>query len=144
MGTLLWEWTLSLTNPERVEGEYWFLDNLMLYHVLAYWGSHIEVTQYYASTGQQLRAGTSRITTPWIEKDACVLAKPFLVCGIKNQILGVNVISDNGQLYSKPLLDDIRGKIKSVQVGFFFPFHFNFFYQTRLLVFHRVSTLRLS
>lgn len=115
-GNLLWEWSLTLANPERVEAEYWFYDNLMLYHVLAFWGSHLEVTQYMASSGQQLKSGTSRITTPWIVKDACVMAKPFFVCGIKSQILAVNLISDNGELFSKPLLDDVQQPIQAIKV----------------------------
>ena len=114
-GNLLWEWSLTLANPERVEAEYWFYDNLMLYHVLAFWGSHLEVTQYMASSGQQLKSGTSRITTPWIVKDACVLAKPFFVCGIKSQILAVNLVSDNGELFSKPLLDEIKAPIQAIK-----------------------------
>lgn len=113
-GSLLWEWSIQVTDPERIEGEYWFYENLMLYHVLAYYGSHIEVTQYFASNGQQLRAGTSRITTPWIAKDACFITAPYFVCGVKNQILGVNLISDNGELYSKPLLDDIKAPFEPV------------------------------
>lgn len=114
-GNLLWEWSLTLANPERIEAEYWFYDNLMLYHVLAYWGSHLEVTQYMASSGQQLKSGTSRITTPWIVRDACVLAKPFFVCGIKSQVLAVNLVSDNGELFSKPLLDEIKEPIRAVK-----------------------------
>lgn len=113
-GNLLWEWTLTLNSPG--EAEFWFYDNLMLYHVLAYWGSHLEVTQYMASSGQQLRAGTSRIATPWIVRDACVVAKPFFVCGVKNQILAVNLVSDNGELFSKPLMEDIRQPIQAVKV----------------------------
>lgn len=116
-GNLLWEWSLTLANPERIEAEYWFYDNLMLYHVLAFWGSHLEVTQYMASSGQQLKSGTSRITTPWIVKGACVMAKPFFVCGIKSQVLAVNLVSDNGELFSKPLLDDIKQPIEAVKVS---------------------------
>lgn len=116
-GNLLWEWSLTLNSPDRVEAEYWFYDNLVLYHVLAFWGSHLEVTQYMASSGQQLKSGTSRITTPWIVKDSCVLAKPFFVCGIKSQVLAVNLISDNGELVSKPLLDEIREPIVAIKVS---------------------------
>uniref|UniRef100_A0A1L8D9I9 ER membrane protein complex subunit 1 n=2 Tax=Nyssomyia neivai TaxID=330878 RepID=A0A1L8D9I9_9DIPT len=101
-GLLMWEWSLTSNYPE-LKDDLWFYDNLMVYHVIPFWDSHIEVTQYYASTGQQLRPGSSKISAAWIKKGKCVLATPFFVCAIENQLIGVNLMSDNGQLFSRTL-----------------------------------------
>ncbi|GAB0095170.1 ER membrane protein complex subunit 1 [Sergentomyia squamirostris] len=101
-GVLLWEWSLTSHYPESRE-DLWFTDNLMLYHVIPFWGSHIEVTQYYASTGQQLKTGSSKISAAWMKEGRCVLAAPFFACAIENQVIVMNLISDNGQLFTKPL-----------------------------------------
>ncbi|XP_055680073.1 ER membrane protein complex subunit 1 isoform X2 [Lutzomyia longipalpis] len=101
-GLVMWEWSLTSHYPEHRD-DIWFTDNLMLYHVIPFWESHLEVTQYYASTGQQLKPGSSKISAAWIKKGKCVLATPFFVCAIENQLIGVNLISDNGQLFSKTL-----------------------------------------
>uniref|UniRef100_A0A6B2E753 ER membrane protein complex subunit 1 n=1 Tax=Phlebotomus kandelakii TaxID=1109342 RepID=A0A6B2E753_9DIPT len=100
-GHLMWEW--SLTSLQSDHEDLWFTDNLMLYHVIPFWESHIEVTQYYASTGQQMKPGSSKISAAWIKKGKCVLTAPFFVCAIENQVIGVNLVADNGQLFSKTL-----------------------------------------
>ncbi|XP_055697417.1 ER membrane protein complex subunit 1 isoform X2 [Phlebotomus papatasi] len=101
-GFLMWEWSLTSHYPDR--DDLWFSENLMLYHVIPFWDSHIELTQYYASTGQQLKPGSSKISAAWIKKGKCVLAVPFFVCAIETQVIGVNLISENGQIFSKTLL----------------------------------------
>ncbi|XP_059616170.1 ER membrane protein complex subunit 1 isoform X2 [Phlebotomus argentipes] len=101
-GLMMWEWSLTSHYSEHKE-DLWFTENLMLYHVIPFWESHIEVTQYYAATGQQMKPGSSKISAAWLKKDKCVLAQPFIVCAIENQVIGVNLVSDNGRLFSKTL-----------------------------------------
>lgn len=105
-GNIEWEWSLTPTSLANAENTLWFYDNLYIYHVIPVYRSHIEVTAYYASTGQQVKQTSTKISAAWINENSCVLATPFFVCAIKNQLIGIDLTSDTNELLTKGLSRD--------------------------------------
>lgn len=102
-GTLEWEWSLIPTSVEKADNALWFMNGGNLYHVVPVWGSHIEVTGYISTSGEQLKPTTTRISTPWIKHDRCVISDTLFVCSINEQIFAIDLLSDNAQIITKPL-----------------------------------------
>uniref|UniRef100_A0A182YG21 DNA-directed RNA polymerase subunit beta n=1 Tax=Anopheles stephensi TaxID=30069 RepID=A0A182YG21_ANOST len=117
LGTLEWEWSLTPTVAEESAAEaVWFEHDGLLYHVVPVWGSHLEVTPYQAVSGQQARSTTSRIAAGWIAKDRCVLAGTFYACGIKEQLLALDLAADaSSTVVSKPLGSEAVGSPRAVR-----------------------------
>ncbi|XP_035895864.1 ER membrane protein complex subunit 1 isoform X1 [Anopheles stephensi] len=117
LGTLEWEWSLTPTVAEESAAEaVWFEYDGLLYHVVPVWGSHLEVTPYQAVSGQQARSTTSRIAAGWIAKDRCVLAGTFYACGIKEQLLALDLAADaSSTVVSKPLGSEAVGSPRAVR-----------------------------
>ena len=120
-GNLAWEWSLTPTSAKADDAEYFFRDS-NIYQVLPVWNSHIEITEYYASSGQQNRPTTSKITAGWITKDKCVLSLNYFVCLVKDQLLVLDVLADKNNVRSLAVepANDIKvlnGVEGFVQVG---------------------------
>jgi ER membrane protein complex subunit 1 len=119
-GNLGFEWSLTLTT-ESADSQYFF-KGTNIYHILPVWNSHIELTEYHASSGQQTAATTSKITAGWITKDKCVLSGESFVCLTKNQLLILDLLSAQNNLRTKALdmqassLQIVRGQEGFVQV----------------------------
>uniref|UniRef100_A0A182S855 EMC1 first beta-propeller domain-containing protein n=1 Tax=Anopheles maculatus TaxID=74869 RepID=A0A182S855_9DIPT len=117
LGTLEWEWSLLPTVAEESASvALWFEHDGLLYHVVPVWGSHLEVTPYQAVSGQQARSTTTRIAAGWIAKDRCVLAGSFFACGIKEQLLALDLAADaSSTVVSKPLGSEAVGSPRAVR-----------------------------
>lgn len=102
-GNIEWEWTLTPTSPLAAANALWFYDTLYLYHVVPVFGSHLELTAYFASTGQQVKQTTTRIAAAWIADESCVLAGSVYACVVKSQVVGIDLIADSNELLTKPL-----------------------------------------
>lgn len=109
-GNIEWEWSLTPTSVTNLEHTIWFYDNLYIYHVVPVYGAHIELTAYYASTGQQVKQTSTKIAAAWINKNACVLAAPYFTCVVKNQIISIDLTSDANELLTKALDRDYSGQ----------------------------------
>lgn len=124
-GDLIWEWSITPTtlNPENSEFFFDDTNDANIYHVLPVWNSHIELTEYHASTGQQSKVATSRISAGWITKDRCVLSSQYYVCVVKEQLLVLDVLAEKNNIRSKAIespnssIKVIRGRKNFVQVG---------------------------
>lgn len=108
-GNIEWEWTLTPTTPLAATNAIWFYDTLYLYHVVPVFGSHIELTAYFASTGQQVKSTTTRIAAAWITQESCVLASTVYACAVKGQVIGIDLIAESNELLSKPLAREYDG-----------------------------------
>ncbi|XP_055523528.1 ER membrane protein complex subunit 1 isoform X2 [Wyeomyia smithii] len=102
-GALEWEWSILPISIEKAEAAHWFIHDLNLYHVIPVWGSHVEVTEYIATSGQQPKQTTSRISAAWITDGKCVLTPPFFACTLKDQLMAINLLSDNAKIIAKTL-----------------------------------------
>ncbi|XP_058813802.1 ER membrane protein complex subunit 1-like isoform X2 [Topomyia yanbarensis] len=102
-GALEWEWSLLPTSPEKAESAEWFITDNILYHVIPVWASHIEVTEYIATSGQQGKQATTRLEAPWIAEGNCVLTAPYFACVKGEQILAMDLVSDSDQIITKNL-----------------------------------------
>uniref|UniRef100_A0A182QPM6 ER membrane protein complex subunit 1 n=1 Tax=Anopheles farauti TaxID=69004 RepID=A0A182QPM6_9DIPT len=126
LGTLEWEWSLlPSVSEEAASAALWFEHDGLLYHVVPVWGSHLEVTPYQLVSGQQARPMTTRIAAGWIAKDRCTLAGSFFACGIKEQLLALDLAVDaSSTVVSKPLGSEavgsphpVRGEPAVIQNG---------------------------
>lgn len=108
-GNIEWEWTLTPTTQLAAANAFWFYDKLYLFHVVPVFGSHLELTAYFASTGQQVKSTTTRIEAAWIGQDSCVLASTVYACVVKGQVIGIDLIADSNELLNKPLAGDYGG-----------------------------------
>lgn len=77
-GRLLWEWSLTLTNPLRAKSVHWFVSNGKLYQVVLADGSVVEITSYNVSTGQN-KGGTTRLSAPWVTDHARYIYILFII-----------------------------------------------------------------
>ncbi|XP_055587315.1 ER membrane protein complex subunit 1 isoform X2 [Uranotaenia lowii] len=102
-GTLEWEWSLVPTSLEKAEHSFWFLEDSLLYNVVPVWGSHLEVTEYQASSGQQPKQTTSRISAAWIKPERCIMSSSFFVCTIDRQLLALDLTAENPQVTMRDL-----------------------------------------
>lgn len=120
-GNLAWEWSITPTS-ESEDSQYLFKDQ-NIYQVLPVWNSHIEITEYQASTGQQRAATTSKITAGWITKDKCVLSLNYFVCLVKDQLLVLDLLAEKNNVRTKAIdapasdISIVRGREGFVQVG---------------------------
>lgn len=108
-GHIIWEWSLTPNTPANGDNALWIYQESILYHVVPVYGSHIEVTGYYATTGQNVKSTTSRISAPWIVQGNCILADAYFACTVGSQLVGVNVLAENSVLIAKDLDRDING-----------------------------------
>lgn len=113
-GNMEWEWSLTPTSPVNTANTLWFYDKLYIYHIVPVYNSHIELTVYFGSTGQQIKPTTTRISTPWITKDGCVLAAPYFVCTVKNQILAIDLTSESNEILTNVLDRDVSNERPTV------------------------------
>lgn len=102
-GALEWEWSLLPNSATKAEDAMWFIRQGVLYHVVPSWESHIEVTEYVAASGQQVKQTTSRISAVWIKQGKCVLADHIFACSSEEQILALDLLSENPQIIVKTL-----------------------------------------
>lgn len=117
-GNLAWEWSITPTTDSNVDSQYFFRDT-NIYHVVPVWNSHIEVTEYHASTGQQNSATTSKITAGWITKDTCVLSANNFVCLVKDQLLILDLLASQNNVRTKSVDASASGiKVVKGQEGF--------------------------
>jgi hypothetical protein len=121
-GNLAWEWSMVPTSENSENSQYFFKDS-NIYHVLPVWNSHIELTEYDASSGQQKSPTTSKITAGWITKDKCVLTANSFVCLVKNQLLIIDLLAESNNVRTKAIevpsneIQLVRGREGFVQVG---------------------------
>lgn len=121
-GNLAWEWSITPTTEGAEDSQYFFKDT-NIFHVLPVWNSHIEVTEYHASTGQQKTLTTSKITAGWITKDKCLLNANYFVCLVKDQLLVLDLVAETNNVRTKAIevstneIKTIHGREGFVQVG---------------------------
>ncbi|XP_055375524.1 ER membrane protein complex subunit 1 isoform X2 [Condylostylus longicornis] len=111
-GNLEFEWSLMPIQADKAEASAWFYDEYYLYHVMPFWTSHLEITKYFASSGQ---GNSFKISAPWIQEGKCVLAGSYYVCIEKNQIIYLDLISEQTQVLRKFLTEDIKEVPKVVK-----------------------------
>lgn len=117
-GNINWEWSLTPNSPTSSENSLWHYRDSILYHIVPVFGSHIEVTGYYASSGQNVKSTTTRISAPWVTQGHCILAAPYIACTVGSQLVGVNLLAENSVLVAKDFDRDITGtKLKLLKVS---------------------------
>lgn len=109
-GNIQWEWSLTPNSAVNAEHSLWFYDNLYVYHVIPVYGSHIEVTPYFATSGQQIKATTSKIMASFINENSCTLVAPYFVCAMKHKIIGIHLTAEKVELVTKNLDKSAEGK----------------------------------
>lgn len=121
-GNLAWEWSIIPTS-ENAESSQYFIKDSQIYHVLPVWNSHLELTEYHLSTGQQSAPTTSKITAGWISKERCVLSSQYFVCIVKEQLLVLDLLGQQKNIRTKNFdtptssIELINGKEGIIQVG---------------------------
>lgn len=121
-GNLAWEWSLTPISENSEASQYFFKDN-NIYHVLPVWNSHLEITEYHASSGQAGDGTTSKITAGWITKEKCVLNSNYFACLVKDQLIVLDLLASQNNIRSKALdvpatsINNVKGREGFVQVG---------------------------
>lgn len=121
-GNLAWEWALTLLSENGEASQYFFRDN-KIYHVLPIWNSHLEITEYHASSGQTGDGTTGKITAGWINKDKCVLSSNYYACLVKDQLIVLDLLASQSNVRSKAFeasatsINIVKGREGFVQVG---------------------------
>lgn len=121
-GNLAWEWSITPTTANPQDSLFFFRGT-EIYHVLPVWNSHIELTIYDGSSGQQSSATTSKITAGWITKDKCVLSGNYFACLVKDQLLVLDLLAKQSNIRTKVVeasasgINIVRGQEGFVQVG---------------------------
>lgn len=121
-GHLIWEWSLTPTSSNSQDSEY-FYNEFNMYHVVPVWNSHLELTQYHASSGHQTKATTSRISAGWITKERCVQSSQYFACVVKDQLLVLDLLADQNNVRTKAIespsssIKVLKGQENFVQVG---------------------------
>lgn len=122
-GNLAWEWSIIPTSADKTEDSQYFVKDSSIYHVLPVWNSHIELTEYHVSTGQQSKAITSKITAGWLTKERCVLSAQYFACVVKDQLLVLDLLANSNNVQTKSLenpsitIAALRGREGFIQVG---------------------------
>lgn len=122
-GNLGFEWSLTPTQAAESTDSQYFFKGTNIYHILPVWNSHIELSEYHASSGQQTTATTSKITAGWITKEKCVLSGENFACLSKNQLFVLGLLSAQNNLRTKSLdvevneIQVVTGQDGFVQVG---------------------------
>lgn len=101
-GNLAWEWSITPTS-ENAENSQYFFKEANIYHVVPVWNSHIEITEYQASTGQQRSATTSKVTAGWITKEKCLLSSNYFACLVKDQLLVLDLLAEQNNIRTKAI-----------------------------------------
>lgn len=117
-GNLAWEWTLIPLDLERVDDALWFFNDVSIYHVLPVWNSHIEISEYHASTGQLMKSTTTKISASWITKDKCVLSKSYFACLVKNKLLTIDLTSESTNVQTQTIQEGHPIEILNGRDGF--------------------------
>lgn len=112
-GHLEWEWSLMPIQTEKAASSLWFYRSSLLFHVIPIWQSHLEVTQYFATSGQAT-GNTAKITAPWIGQEKCVLAGVYFTCVEGNQLISLDLTAQQPQVISKGLDSAPAQAIKSL------------------------------
>lgn len=121
-GNLAWEWSIIPTSENSQDSMFFFKDT-SIYHVLPVWNSHIELTEYHASSGRQSSGTTSKITAGWITKDKCVLSANYFACLVKDQLLVLDLLAEQNNIRTKAVeasaneIAVVKGQEGFVQVG---------------------------
>jgi hypothetical protein len=121
-GNVAWEWSIIPTS-ENAENSQYFVKDSQIYHVLPVWNSHIELTEYHVSTGQQTKATTAKISAGWISKERCVLSSQYFACIVKEQLLVLDLSAQQNTIRTKNLdtptstIQLVNGKDGYIQVG---------------------------
>lgn len=121
-GNLVWEWSIIPTS-ESTEHSQYFIKDSSIYHVLPTWNSHIELTEYHLTTGQQIKPVTSKINAAWITKERCVLSSQHFACIVKDQLFVLNLLADNNNIRTKVLeqpsttISELKGREGFILVG---------------------------
>jgi len=120
-GNLAWEWSITPTSEKADDSQYFFKDG-NIYHVLPVWNSHIELTEYHATTGQQAKATSSRITAGWITKESCKLSSNYFSCLVKDQLLVLDLLAAQNNVRTKTIdvpaaIEVLAGREGFIQVG---------------------------
>lgn len=102
-GNIEWEWSLMPISTDKAEGAFWFYSNNMLHHVIPVWGSHLEITRYFATSGQLADSSTSKLIAPWINENKCTLAGSYYVCLEGSQLIVLNLVSSEANIMKKQL-----------------------------------------
>ncbi|KAL9895126.1 ER membrane protein complex subunit 1 isoform 1-T1 [Glossina fuscipes fuscipes] len=102
MGLSEWEWSLMPLQSGRAIDSFWFYSKSMLYHILPIWQSHLEVTQYFASSGQPL-GNTAKIAASWIDKEKCTLSGIYYTCLEKRQLITLDLTADQPKIMYEDL-----------------------------------------
>lgn len=116
-GSIEWEWSLMPLQTEKALASMWFYRNSMIYHILPVWQSHLEVTPYFATSGQTT-GNTAKITASWITEDKCVLAGIYFTCVQGNQLISLDVTANKPEIITKPLDSAPTKPIRALEVKF--------------------------
>jgi ER membrane protein complex subunit 1 len=100
-GNLAWEWPL-IAIGDNSNGKYFYKDSY-IHHVMPVWGSHIEVTEYHASTGQPKTSKSSRISAGWISEKNCVFTLNYFTCLVKEQLLILDILANENNVKTKAI-----------------------------------------
>ncbi|XP_026325305.1 uncharacterized protein LOC113234223, partial [Hyposmocoma kahamanoa] len=100
-GVLMWEYSITLQDESRGDFSEWWLSNYKLRHLLPYYGSHIEVTNYAVASGQH-EGKSYKIPAAWIN-EGCIFTPPYYSCVSGGNLISLDVTSDMPKLITKPL-----------------------------------------
>ncbi|XP_055903168.1 ER membrane protein complex subunit 1 isoform X2 [Eupeodes corollae] len=114
-GNIEWEWSLMPINPDKADGAFWFFSNAMLYHVIPLWGSHLEITRYFATSGQLADTSTTKIIAPWIDREKCIQAGFYYSCLEGSQLISLNLVSTDANIIKKQLPSVPKSKPHSLK-----------------------------
>lgn len=114
-GNIEWEWSLMPISSDKADGAFWFYANTMLHHVIPVWGSHLEITRYFATSGQLADTTTSKIISPWIGQDKCTLAGTYYVCLEGSQLISLNLASHEANIMRKQLATVPKSTLQSLK-----------------------------
>ncbi|XP_037947032.1 ER membrane protein complex subunit 1 isoform X2 [Teleopsis dalmanni] len=99
---LEWEWSLMPLQPDRAETAYWFYQKALLYHVVPVWNSHLEVTQYFATSGHPTGT-TNKISAAWITKEQCTSSGVFYTCTSGDKLISIDLTAAQPKVLTKTL-----------------------------------------
>lgn len=107
-GNLGWEWSLTPLDSTD-HAALWFYESLYVYNVIPYFGSHLEVTAYYGSTGQQTKSTSTRIQAAWTQADSCVLAAPYFACVVGTEVVAIDLSAADVKVFRTAGTRDMTG-----------------------------------
>lgn len=122
-GHLEWEWSLMPLQADKAVSSLWFYSNSLLYHVLPIWGSHLEVTQYFATSGQTT-GNTAKIMAAWIAPEKCLLAGVYFTCAEGTKLISLDLTASQPQVISKDLGSVPSQPIKALDVSEIYNFEY--------------------